>query len=98
MIFGTPRHERRQRFENLLSIQRDLAISIVPATIWPSVPILHGAVLRIDGIAGGGIYLVDPEDALLDLLASAGLPLGFVNRSPFWQRRHPVPVSRSGKG
>ncbi len=82
VIFGIARDmSERQRFENLLSIQRDLAVSISSSDdLAKAFQFCMEAVLRIDGIDGGGIYLVDPEDGALDLLASAGLPLGFVNQ------------------
>jgi len=63
VVLGIARDVReRQQFESALSIQRDLAISI--SSIDDLVEAFQScidAVLRIDGVDGGGIYLVDPE-------------------------------------
>ena len=76
VVFGIARDvSEHLQFENVLGIQRDLAISISSIDkLEQASQLFLDAVLRIDGIDGGGIFLVDPDDGSLDLLASAGLP------------------------
>ena len=70
--------ERGVTLETLV-LQRDLAAELSTATCLPrTLQAVIEALLRVDGIDCGGVYLVDAESGGLDLAAHAGLSDAFL--------------------
>ncbi len=65
--------------EELLKIQRDLGMALgVSSELVPALETMLDAALRIEGMDGGGIYLVDEKTGSVDLACSAGLSPEFI--------------------
>ncbi|MGD9401155.1 MAG: response regulator [bacterium] len=72
----------RERAEQLLRIQRDVAVRIGSTTrIEEALDYLLEAVSSIDGIDCGGFYRVDQRSGYLDLLAHRGLSDDFIRNA-----------------
>jgi PAS domain S-box-containing protein len=73
-----------------LLLQRDLAVALSTAPDLDKA-LLHvvEAVLRVDGIDGGGVYLVDAATGDVDLIAHAGLSEGFVSSATHYSADTP---------
>ena len=73
-----------------LVLQRDLAVALSTATCLPlTLQAVIEALLRVDGIDCGGVYLVDARDGALDLAAHAGLSDGFLAAASYFPPESP---------
>jgi PAS domain S-box-containing protein len=64
----------RVRNERQIRLQRDLALGLATAeTLDAALQLCLDAALQVPGLDAGGIYLVDPERAYLELVALSGL-------------------------
>jgi PAS domain S-box-containing protein len=71
---------QRRRDESLLKMQRDLGLELSRITdLQEALMTIMTAALRIEGIDGGGIYLVDPITGEINLACSMGLPREYIN-------------------
>jgi PAS domain S-box-containing protein len=81
---------QRQQIEETLRIQRDLAITLNAASDLPAaLDRVLEAVLQIEGIDCGGVYLVDRLTGELNLVVSKGLPPQFVERAAHYDAAAP---------
>jgi len=65
--------------EGLLKIQRDLGMALgSTAELGAALDLMLEAALGMEGMDGGGIYLVDEEAGFVELACSAGLSSGFI--------------------
>jgi len=72
---------QRQEMERILRLERDLAMKLsAPHDLNTAIGEILETALQIDGIDGGGVYLVDREAGGIDLLTHKGLPEAFVSR------------------
>lgn len=72
----------RKRAENLVRIQRDAAMALGSTSdLREALNRLLDVSFQIEGIDGGGVYLVDPLSGELDLVAHKGLSLQFVEHT-----------------
>ncbi|MBN1286540.1 MAG: PAS domain S-box protein [Anaerolineae bacterium] len=70
---------KRRQIENLLRIQRDLAFVLGSADdLTAAARQILRACLQIEGIDGGGVYLVNERDGAIELLTYEGLSPEFV--------------------
>ena len=70
---------RRRQAEEMLRIQRDLAIALgTTSDLHEATQLLLDAVMKAEGIHAGGIYLVDHQARLLNLIAHRGVSQSFV--------------------
>jgi PAS domain S-box-containing protein len=71
----------RKEAEEFLRIERDLAIELGSvASLNNALELLLDACLKMDYLDCGGIYLVEPEDAVLRLVCYRGLSADFVRQ------------------
>ena len=71
--------EEFSRAETLLRLQRDLAINLSSVSdLKEALDLILDAALRIDGIDGGAVYIVDESTGCLDMLVHEGLSDRFV--------------------
>ncbi len=69
----------RREIEELLRIQRDLAISLGSVVeLHEALNIILEACLSVNGVDGGGIYLIEPDTGTLQLFCHAGLSPEFI--------------------
>lgn len=65
---------QRQRADELLRIQRDLAVTLSASNQLPEMlNRLLGIIMRVGVVDAGGVYLVDKESNALDLIVHTGL-------------------------
>lgn len=72
----------RKEAEEVLCVERDLALELVgsSASLNKALEILLDACLKMDHLDCGGIYLVEPENAVLRLVCHRGLSADFVRQ------------------
>ncbi|NJN67903.1 MAG: PAS domain S-box protein [Chloroflexaceae bacterium] len=71
--------EERRRVEEALRIQRDLAVALSSTSdLEEALDCLLEKTLQLDGVDGGGIYLVDQNSDHLDLVSYRGLSVSFL--------------------
>ncbi len=69
----------RKQAEEALRVQRDLAVALLSATsLDEALSICLATALRVDGMDGGGIYLLEPATGDFRLACDQGLSDGFV--------------------
>ena len=74
--------ENRRQVEELLSAERDLALSLSGASsVEEALGHCGEAAIRVSGLDCGGVYLVNPQSGALDLAWHLGLPGEFVRRA-----------------
>jgi PAS domain S-box-containing protein len=80
----------RKRAEELLRIQRDLALALSAESEMKAVADrLLEHLIRIEELDCGGIYLVDEDTGVLDLVAHKGLPRQFVESAAHYEADAP---------
>ena len=79
-----------RRFEDLLRIERDLAIALGHAKgLTSALSAIMDAVLLVEGVDSGGVYLVDPATGRLDLVVHRGLGPEFVAHASVFSASDP---------
>ncbi len=80
----------RERVAGLLRMQRDLSTNLASAShLREALEMLLDAVLSVEGIDCGGIYLIDAETGALDLMCQRGLKQEFLERSSHYTSDSP---------
>ena len=69
----------QKQVDELMRIQRDLSVSLIHASdLDEALAVCLDAALNVDGVSGGGIYLMDDTGGNLNLMAHRNLPPAFV--------------------
>ncbi len=89
----------RKRQQQLLALQRDLATGLAGATDFEQgLRLCLLAAMRISGMDGGGVYVVDPATGAFNLAAHSGLSLEFIHNVMHYPADSPqARLARSGK-
>ena len=83
----------RMRAEELMRMQNELSIALSGVSdIRRAMEIIVNAVIRIEGIDSGGIYLLDAQSRYFDLVNSRGFSKNFIETSHHFsmERAHPA--------